>query len=54
MDAVLNNLNSEKFNTASPSLFENSSDFEKNADRSSSDFMANQVSGLLEKCFEWW
>jgi len=44
LDDVINNLNGEKFKTASPSLFEDSSVFQKNSERNSStDFMAHQV-----------
>jgi hypothetical protein len=44
LDDVINNLTSEKFQKASPSLFDDSSVFQKDSERSSSsDFMAHQV-----------
>ena len=43
LDDVINNLTSEKFQQASPSMFDDSSAFHKDSERSSSsDFMAHQ------------
>ena len=44
LDDVMSNINAEKFKEASTSLFDDSSIFAKNSERSSSsDFMAHQV-----------
>jgi hypothetical protein len=53
LDDVINNLTSEKFQKASPSLFDDSSVFQKDSERSSSsDFMAHQVGTLTTNQIE--
>ena len=48
LDDVINNLTSEKFEQASPSMFDDSSVFQKDSERSSSsDFMAHQESAWM-------